>query len=105
MHTKTSVLSLVAGLAVGVVSLQAGPRDLHRPGAPGTLPPELAKYDTNGDGVLSTEEKAAIKTAQEAARQAFLDKFRGAYSPGFDPDIHLSAVGVANQTTMLRGDA
>lgn len=36
-----------------------------------------------------------------AARDALLERFREACSPGFDPDIHLSRIGCANQTTML----
>lgn len=37
-------------------------------------------------------------------KHAFLEQFQGAYSQGFDPELHLRAVGVANQTTMLRGE-
>ncbi len=41
----------------------------------------------------------------EGGRQDFLGRFEKAISSGFDPDLHLERIGLANQTTMLSSES
>lgn len=41
---------------------------------------------------------------QGGDKAAFLKRFAGCHEIGFDPDVHLRKIGVANQTTMLKGE-
>ncbi len=54
--------------------------------------------------VLNLEEAARVRDfiAGAVTREEFLGEFAGRFSEGFDPDLHLQRIGVANQTTMLR---
>ncbi|MFC1628221.1 4-hydroxy-3-methylbut-2-enyl diphosphate reductase [Gemmatimonadota bacterium] len=38
-------------------------------------------------------------------REQFLEQFDQSISPGFDPDVHLKRIGLANQTTMLKSES
>jgi 4-hydroxy-3-methylbut-2-enyl diphosphate reductase len=42
---------------------------------------------------------------RENSRADFMARFRKAVSSGFDPDVHLQRIGLANQTTMLSSES
>lgn len=69
---KNTLSLLVIGMALGGATALAGPDTFG--GARG-LPPEFAAFDKDGNGVLSAEEKAALKAAIEEQRKAFLAKY------------------------------
>ena len=54
--------------------------------------------------VLNLEETSKVcdYILGRTTREEFLKEFAGRFSEGFDPDLHLRRIGVANQTTMLR---
>jgi 4-hydroxy-3-methylbut-2-en-1-yl diphosphate reductase len=53
---------------------------------------------------LTQAEEVADYILNGGDRTAFLAKYQNAYSEGFDPDRDLQCVGIANQTTMLKGE-
>ncbi|MEO0409994.1 MAG: 4-hydroxy-3-methylbut-2-enyl diphosphate reductase [Cyanobacteria bacterium P01_A01_bin.135] len=53
---------------------------------------------------LAEAEYVARYILEGGDRSEFMAKFRHAHSEGFDPDRDLVRVGVANQTTMLKGE-
>ncbi len=62
----------------------------------------------NGDGhylvvlTLADVDFIANYLCHGGDRANFLERFRSAHSDGFDPEIHLQRIGIANQTTMLK---
>ena len=65
---------------------------------------QALKYPEGRYLVVLDREEAAIVCdyiVHGGSREAFLARFSGASSPGFDPDRDLVRVGCANQTTML----
>ena len=69
---------------------------------------QALKYQGGRYLVLLDREEAAIVCdyiRHGGDRAAFLTKFAGAASPGFDPDTDLVRVGCANQTTMLMAES
>jgi 4-hydroxy-3-methylbut-2-en-1-yl diphosphate reductase len=61
----------------------------------------LAQAEYVADYILN---RSAVAEERARQRAEFLDVFRNAHSEGFDPETDLESVGIANQTTMLKGE-
>lgn len=92
-YSKESVTSIIHGKAWHEETLATSSQATAQPGGHYLVVYNLGETDYVCRYILEGGNK-----------QEFLEKFKGAHSPGFDPDIHLQAIGVANQTTMLRGE-
>jgi 4-hydroxy-3-methylbut-2-enyl diphosphate reductase len=69
---------------------------------------QALKYPQGRYIVVLDREEAAIVCdyiRNGGDREAFLARFPGAVSPGFNPDTDLTRVGCANQTTMLMSES
>lgn len=62
----------------------------------------------NSEAVIIKNMEEAVFLAKcmtgEASKEAFYDYFKGKHTPNFDPELHLSKIGVINQTTMLASE-
>lgn len=92
-YSRENVTSIIHGKAWHEETLATSSQATAQPGGHYLVVYNLAETDYVCQYILHGGDK-----------QEFLNRFKGAHSPGFDPDVHLDAVGVANQTTMLRGE-
>jgi 4-hydroxy-3-methylbut-2-enyl diphosphate reductase len=62
----------------------------------------------NSEAVIVKNMEEAVFLAKcitgEVSKEAFYTYFKGKHTPNFDPEIHLSKIGVINQTTMLASE-
>jgi 4-hydroxy-3-methylbut-2-enyl diphosphate reductase len=58
-----------------------------------------------GEAAIACEYIRGSRLPDPARKAAFVTRFGDAISPGFDPDVHLSRIGCANQTTMLSSES
>ncbi len=92
-YSKDQVTSIIHGKAWHEETKATSSQTLSSGGGHYLVVFTLAETDYVCDYIVNGGDKAA-----------FLETFKGACSDGFDPDAHLEAIGVANQTTMLRGE-
>ncbi len=95
-NAREQVTSIIHGKAAHEETRATASRALGEGGGHYLVVLDLEQTDRVGDYIRHG--------ADPSGRDAFLQDFAGAYSPGFDPDVHLRKVGVANQTTMLRSE-